>query len=90
MTGVGFFMVHNSLQTQVTELAARARGSAVALHAFFFFLGQAAGPVLYRFGLASIGVTATVLVSATILLLLGFVSAGLLERAPQKRPGAGG
>ena len=44
VVGLGFYMIHNSLQTQATELAPGARAAAVAAHAFFFFLGQAAGP----------------------------------------------
>jgi predicted MFS family arabinose efflux permease len=80
LVGLGFFMIHNALQVQATELAPEARGSAVALHAFFFFLGQAAGPVSYGLGFASIGVWATVMVSATAMLILGFLSAMGLER----------
>ena len=55
LVGVGFYMIHNSLQTQATELAPGNRGSAVAAHAFFFFLGQAAGPVVYGHSFAAIG-----------------------------------
>ncbi|MCL4765361.1 MAG: MFS transporter [Hyphomicrobiaceae bacterium] len=80
VVGLGFFMIHNVLQTQATELAPAARGSAVALHAFFFFLGQAAGPVFYRFGLDSIGIAATVVVSAAVMAVLGLTSAHALER----------
>jgi len=47
LLGLGFFTLHNTLQTGVTEVAPEARGSAVALHAFHFFLGQAAGPVVF-------------------------------------------
>jgi MFS family permease len=43
---VGFYMIHNSMQTIATELAPTARGSAVALFAASYFLGQAIGPVL--------------------------------------------
>ena len=49
--GLGFYMVHNSIQTRVTEVAPEARGSAVALHAFHFYVGQSLGPVAV--GLAS-------------------------------------
>ncbi|MGG5812045.1 MFS transporter [Falsiroseomonas sp. CW058] len=52
--GLGFYMVHSSIQTRVTEVAPMARGSAVALHAFCFFLGQSLGPV--AMGLARAGV----------------------------------
>lgn len=46
VAGLSFYMVHNSLQTQMTELAPTARGSAAALFACGFFLGQGLGPLL--------------------------------------------
>ena len=41
--GLGFYMLHNTFQVQVTEVAPTARASAVSLHAFSFFCGQALG-----------------------------------------------
>jgi predicted MFS family arabinose efflux permease len=79
--GLGFYMIHNSLQTQATELAPGERGAAVSLHAFFFFLGHAAGPVLYRLGIHSLGPKLTVLLSALVMCGLGFTVAALLTRA---------
>jgi predicted MFS family arabinose efflux permease len=81
-TGLGFYMVHNSLQTQATELAPAARGAAVALHAFFFFLGQAFGPVYYALGFNIFGQLSPVPVFAAGLVMagLGFVVARLLAR----------
>ena len=43
--GFGFMMLHNTLQTLATELAPDARGSAIALFAFSFFIGQGFGPL---------------------------------------------
>jgi predicted MFS family arabinose efflux permease len=43
LLGLGYDMLHNTLQTHATEMAPEARGSAVAFFAFCFFLGQAAG-----------------------------------------------
>jgi predicted MFS family arabinose efflux permease len=82
VAGLGFYMIHNSLQTQATELAPDARGAAVALHAFFFFLGQACGPVLYRVGFQAAGLLSPlpVLVAALIMTALGFVVARALAR----------
>jgi predicted MFS family arabinose efflux permease len=77
--GIGFYMIHNSLQTQATELAPNNRGAAVALHAFFFFLGQAAGPVVYGAGIESIGPAASISAAAITMLVLGFVVAHMLE-----------
>ncbi len=78
--GIGFYSIHNSLQTQATELAPQHRGASVALFAFFFFLGQSAGPLFYalafevaeaRYVVTAVGVTA---------FLLAIVLARLLER----------
>jgi len=43
MIGFGFNSLHSTLQTKATELAPKARGTAVSLFAFFFFLGQSLG-----------------------------------------------
>ena len=41
--GLGFYMLHNTLQTQATQMAPQARGSAVTLFACMLFLGQSTG-----------------------------------------------
>jgi predicted MFS family arabinose efflux permease len=43
LIGLGFYMFHNTLQTNATQMAPHARGSAVSLFALCFFLGQAVG-----------------------------------------------
>jgi predicted MFS family arabinose efflux permease len=78
--GFGFYMIHNSIQTQVTELAPEARGSSVALHAFNFFLGQAFGPVMYGLALPRLGAAPTLAIAATVMLLLGFATAAGFAR----------
>ena len=44
--GVGFYMHHNTLQTNATQMAPDARGLAIALFSFVFFLSQATGVAL--------------------------------------------
>jgi predicted MFS family arabinose efflux permease len=78
--GIGFFMVHNSLQNRATELAPTARGSAVSLHAFFFFLGQGIAPILFGIGLHRYGETWTIAVCAGLITLTGLACAHLLLR----------
>ncbi|MGF1651053.1 MAG: MFS transporter [Hyphomicrobiaceae bacterium] len=78
--GFGFYAIHNSLQTQATELAPHHRGSAVALHAFFFFLGHAAGPPLYALAFDTIGVQATLSVAAVAAVCGGLLLSRLLGR----------
>ncbi|MCA3131931.1 MAG: MFS transporter [Betaproteobacteria bacterium] len=41
--GLGFYMLHNTLQTRATEMAPDARGAGVSFFALCLFLGQAAG-----------------------------------------------
>jgi predicted MFS family arabinose efflux permease len=41
--GLGFYMLHNTLQTQATQMAPHARGSAVTLFACMLFFGQSTG-----------------------------------------------
>ena len=45
--GIGFYSLHGCIQVEASELSATARGTAMSLHSLFFFLGHAAGPVLY-------------------------------------------
>jgi MFS transporter, DHA1 family, inner membrane transport protein len=78
--GIGFYMIHNSLQTQATELAPTARGAAVSLHAFCFFSGQAAGPPLFGLGFTALGPTPTLLIAGALMAALGFILASLLQR----------
>ena len=79
--GLGFYMIHNSLQTQATELAPDSRASAVAAHAFFFFLGQAAGPLIYGFSLERFGTQATLVSAGLTFALTGLATAtGLKAR----------
>ena len=55
MSGVTFYMLHNTLQVHGTQMAPEARGSALALFALCLFLGQAVGvpvaaPIVDRWG----------------------------------------
>lgn len=42
-TGLGFYMLHNTLQVQATQMAPAARGTAVTLFACSLFFGQSTG-----------------------------------------------
>lgn len=43
LAGFGFYCLHNTLQTNATQMAPAARGAAMALFACVLFLGQSAG-----------------------------------------------
>ena len=57
-----------------TELAPHARGTAISLFAFFFFLGQATGPQLLGSILKSNGYAAAFIVAGLGLFTTAFVS----------------
>lgn len=71
--GTGYYMLHNSLQIEATELAPGARGSAVALFACGFFVGIGLGPPLFGALLHAAGFTGALLGVALGLALLGQV-----------------
>jgi MFS transporter, YNFM family, putative membrane transport protein len=71
--GMGYYMLHNSLQIEATELAPGARGSAVALFACGFFVGIGLGPPLFGGLLHTTGFTGAVLGASIGLVVLGQV-----------------
>jgi hypothetical protein len=54
----------------------------MALHSFFFFLGQAIGPIVYGLGLNSIGIGPVLIFGAAVLVGVGFTCAHWLRRTP--------
>jgi predicted MFS family arabinose efflux permease len=78
--GLGYYMLHNTLQTNATQMTPQARGTAVALFSSALYLGQTVGvafaaPVVDRAGAAPIFLTA-----AGALIGMGFWFAWLLRR----------
>lgn len=62
--GAGFYMLHTTVQTHVTQVAPEDRGSAVALFATFLFLGQASGVWLASHVVDGAGMTPVFLAAA--------------------------
>jgi YNFM family putative membrane transporter len=80
-TGIAFYMLHNSLQTEATELAPSARGSAVALFACGLFAGQGIGPLLFGPLMHTVGPRISLLAIAVALVVLGrVVAAQVIDR----------
>lgn len=73
LAGLSFYMLHNSLQTEATELAPSARGSAVALFACGFFLGQGLGPLVFGALLHGLGPRPALVAVAAVIVVLGRV-----------------
>jgi len=65
--GLTFFMFHGTMQTQSTEVAPEARGSAVALFVLSLFLGQTVGAVVMGAVLAAGGYAAVFFVAAALM-----------------------
>jgi predicted MFS family arabinose efflux permease len=77
--GVGFYLLHGSIQVYMTELAPNARGSATALHSSSFFLGQSLGPIVYGVGFGLIGSGLSLGIGAVVIALVGIVAVKLLH-----------
>lgn len=78
LMGLGFYMLHASIQVFVTELAPATRSSAIAFHTFSIFIGQAIGTAAVGYGLTYAGAMATLSVCAAAMAVTGFMSAQLL------------
>jgi len=81
--GLGFYMLHNTLQTNATQMTPEARGTAVAIFSASLYLGQtagvAAGGVIFdRFTAVPVFLTA-----AVFLLALGVWFSRALKRRAQ-------
>jgi len=79
--GMGYYTMHGTLQTKATELAPEARGTAVSLFAFFFFMGQATGPQLLGSVLKARGYGAAFIVAGFGLFTTAVVARTLFARA---------
>ncbi|HZQ11503.1 MAG TPA: MFS transporter [Pseudolabrys sp.] len=83
LLGFGFYCLHAVVQIYASELAPSARGSAMALHSFFFFLGQALGPIVYGAGLSTVGLGPVLVLGAVALIAVGLTCAQWLRRPAQ-------
>lgn len=78
--GMGYYTMHGTLQTRATEMAPEARGAAISLFAFAFFMGQSAGPILIGRVLQSSGYAAAFGTAGVGLLTLAFVTRARFSR----------
>ncbi len=82
--GFGFYMLHSALQTEATELSPTARGSSVALHAFFFFIGQAIGPFIFGWALPNMGLNMSTICAGLLICCVAIMARFLLNRADNR------
>lgn len=78
--GLGFYMLHNTLQTNATQMSPEARGTAVGLFSASLYLGQTAGVALAAPVVDRVGAPAVFLTAAILLPTLGLWLAGRLNR----------
>ncbi len=82
--GLGFYMLHNTLQTNATQMAPERRGAAVSAFAFSYFLGQSVGVSVAGWAVSRLG-TAPVIAAAAI----GIVAVALRFASRKQRAMAG-
>lgn len=78
--GFGFFMFHNTMQTNATQMAPAARGTAVSLFASFLFMGQSLGVLLAAALVGRIGSTAVIVLGSSVLVAAGLYFSAALHR----------
>ncbi len=69
--GFGFFMFHNTLQTNAASMTPQARGTGVSLFSAALFLGQAVGALLAASLIDRVGSAMTVALGGATMALLG-------------------
>lgn len=79
--GFGFYMLHNSLQTEATQMIPEARGTALAMFAAMLFIGQAAGVALAGPFFDRVGGPPLYMTAAILLPLIAARFARALSRA---------
>ena len=81
LLGMGYYTMHGTLQTRATELAPEARGTAISLFAFFFFMGQATGPQMLGSILKASGYGAAFITAGVGLFTVAVISSQLFARS---------
>ena len=84
--GLGFYMLHNTLQVQATQMAPHARGTAVTLFACLLFLGQSTGVVVVAFSVDKGWLPEVFSAAAFGVLLLGMVVSRQVQARGRSAP----
>ena len=83
--GLGFYMLHNTLQTNATQMTPEARGTAVAIFSSALYLGQTLGVAINALVFDRFSAVPVFVISALGLLALGpVVCARAAARHAQK------
>src|SRR5262245_10816164 len=81
MIGLGFYALHNTLQTNATQMTPEARGTSVAIFSSAIYLGQSAGVAAGAFVFDRFGGAPLFVVTAIVLPVLALWFASVLKRA---------
>ena len=79
-TGLGFYMLHNTLQTNATQMSPQARGTALGIFSSALYLGQTAGVAVAGLAFDRFTAVPVFLVAGASLLALGWWLSRLLKR----------
>jgi MFS transporter, YNFM family, putative membrane transport protein len=83
LVGIGFYGLHNTLQTNATQMAPASRGTAVSLFASCFFLGQSAGVAIASTMADTVGTTPVFVGAGVLAIGLATAFAPALRRHRQ-------
>jgi predicted MFS family arabinose efflux permease len=83
LMGLGFYMLHNTLQTQATQMVPEARGSAVTLFACMLFFGQSTGVLIAAQSVDRGWLDWTFTLAATGMVVLGRVISPRVKPKPR-------
>ena len=78
--GLGFYMLHNTLQTNATQMTPHARGTAVAIFSSAIFIGQTVGVFAGSLAIDRLGAVPLFITSAVALPILALYFARELRR----------
>lgn len=78
--GLGFYMLHNTLQTNATQMTPQARGTAVALFSSAIFVGQTVGVAAGSLVIDRLGAVPLFVATAATLPVLAIWFAGKLKQ----------
>jgi predicted MFS family arabinose efflux permease len=81
--GLGFYMLHNTLQTNATQMTPQARGTAVALFSSALYVGQSIGVAAGSLLIDRAGGPLIFLVAGLLVPVLGVWVAAMLRRKAQ-------
>ncbi|HQT81709.1 MAG: MFS transporter [Ferrovum sp. 37-45-19] len=87
LLGMGYYMIHNTMQTNATQMTPQVRGTAVSLFASLFFLGQSLGVVLSAQWLSQWHEQGLFLLVAIALPVLGALFAYLIKQHQRREAG---